>query len=892
MERVLVAAALSWAERVIRWVVGLYPSEVQTPHGEELVHASLEGWRIARRRGVLRGVIWWVSDGMMLLLGAFIERAQRAMGWGTLRHPGASWMDRMRADLGGLVRSMRRNAGFSTSLVGVLALALGLATAVFAFADGVLLKPLRYADEARIVSVWASRPSEGLERVPLTQWDVNRLRDRSDIFESVGGFTQQRTPMQLSDRVMEIGFGWITSGIHDVLEVEPILGRTFLESERGELVALLDHGFWQRQFGADPQILGKTMRIAQQTWTIVGVLPPDTPLELPTRGRVPLPVDVWSFMWVDGDDASSAWIQTVARLAPGVTPEQAHDVASQIAADARAEFPERAEWGFELGVQTLRADVTGGISRHLWLLLAATVVLLLAAITNAGNLMLLQRQRRRHRTAVRLAIGASKGRLSRGAVVEGLLYAGLAGGLALPISSVALDVLVRWSPADVPRLDVVGLDVRALMFLALSVVLAGTVLGVIAVAWTADVPTDDVIRPKGGRSPSWSGSHLVAAEVALAVPLLVVGALLARSASSLESIDPGFDTSEAVALRLGLPNHEIGREELSLILEDFHDQLRALPGVEHVGASNVLPLGGGAFTGPVAVEIDALTDPNALEADYRFVTPGYLDALGVERISGRFPDSFSDAGSAPTVVVDALLASRLWADGEAVGRTMSARPLGDARSDFTIVGVVGETRHEDLRQRGRPTVYFTSANYTIPYVTTVVRGGVAPETLFPMARQSGAQAHPDFLVADARSLDGVVDQAHALSTWLVSLVVALASGAALITGLGLYAIVGQFVSGYARSIGIRRALGARPAHLVGVVARRLMLVVGLGCGAGALLAAWASRYIESELVGVEPNDPLTWMVGAALLTALVVVATSAPTRSALAVSPVEALRSE
>lgn len=885
------ASKPAWSERAIRAVVRLYPPEVRTPHGDELVQASLERWRAARRRGRFDSSRWWLTEGRLLLTGAVVERAQRAMGWGDLRRTEASWSARTFVDLASLLRSMRRNAGFSISLVGVLAIALGLATSVFAFADGVLLKPLRYADEARIVSVWASRPTEGLERVPLTQWDVNRLRERADIFESVGGFTQQRTPMQLSDRVVEIGFGWITTGIHDVLDVEPILGRTFLESERGELVALLDHGFWQRQFGGDPDVLGRTMRIAQQTWTIVGVLPPDTPLELPTRGRVPMPVDVWSFMWVDGEDATSAWIQTVARLAPGVTVEQAHQVAAQIATDARAEFPERADWGFELGVQTLRADLTGGISRHLWLLLAATVVLLLAAITNAGNLMLLQRQRRRHRTAVRLAIGASTGRLSRTAVVEALLFAVAAGLLALPVGTLFLDALVRWSPADVPRLDVVGFDTRALLFLLAAVVVAGAVLGAIAVAWTVDVPTDDVIRPTRNRGPSWSGSRLVAAEVALAVPLLVIGALLARSASSLAAIDPGFDTTEAVALRLGLPNHEISRQELSLILADFHDQLRSLPGVEHVGASNVLPLGGGAFTGPAALEEVELAAPDALEVDYRFVTPGYLEALGVPLIAGGFPATV-DSEATPRVVVDALLAERLWPDGEAVGRTLSARPLGDARGDFTVLAVVGETRHEDLRERGRPTIYFTSPNYTIPYVTTVVRGTVAAETLFPTARRFGAVAHPDFLVADARSLDGVVAQAYALSTWLVLLVVALAVGAALITGLGLYAIVGQFVSGYARSIGIRRALGARAAHLIYVVARRVLLVVGIGCVAGAVLATWASRFIRSELVGVAPNDPITWLVGGSLIVALVVVATTAPTRGALAVSPVEALRSE
>ena len=797
----------------------------------------------------------------------------------------------MTAEVGWLVREMRRNLRFTGSLVLVLTLALGLATSIFAFADGVLLKPLRYSDSDRLVAVWGQRPAEGLDRVPLTQWDIQQLIERSDVFESVGGFTQQRSAMQLPDGVIEIGFGWLTTSIHDVLDVQPIMGRTFTREDQGELVALLDHGFWQRQFGGDPDILGQTVRIAQQAWTIVGVLPPDTPLELPSRGRVPQPTDVWSIMWVEGSDpdATSAWIRTVARLAPGVTLEDARATADRIAERSHGLYPERAEARFDLFVDTLRADFTAGISRKLWLLLAGTLVLLLAAVTNAGNLIVLHHDRRRRRTAIRLAVGASQARLAFSAWVEAAMFTLVASALAVLVARGVLAGLLSWTPSDVPRLDIVQFDGRALAFLGVASLITACLLGALSMFWTLKVPVDDVVRQTRGRTSSWSGSSLVSAEVAFALPLLIIGALLGRSAIALAEIDPGFEAEGAVAIRLALPNHEITRVELNGILEDFHRRIAAIPGVEQVGAANIVPLDGGAFTGPLGLVLTDLDESDVIEGDYRFITPGYLQSLGIELREGAWPRA-SDGDNA--IVVDELLEARLWPGRSAVGQTLAARPLGDRREDFTVVGVVSATRHENLREPGRPTVYFTDRSYTLPYMTSVVRGRVTAASLFSTVRQLGADTHRDLLVADARDLTSLVGAANALSRWLLTMVMALAVGASLITALGLYAIVGQFISSYLPSLGIRRALGARPVHVIKLVTRRVLAIIGVGLVLGVVIAQAASRFIQSELFGVRATDPITWITALVLLGVLALVAVALPTRRAIAVSPLEILRSE
>ena len=881
--------------RLIALCVRAYPREVRDPFGQELYRATVARWSEARARGAAAALRWWVGEGRALAWGAVQERFERATGRGAIgpraRATRSGRWGAAFAEVQWLLREMRRNLRFSSSLVLVLTLALSLATAIFAFADGVLLKPLRYTDSDRLVAIWANRPAEGLDRVPLTQWDIQRFIDQDDVFEAVGGFTQQRTPMQLSDGVIEIGFGWLTSSIHDVLSVQPIMGRTFTVEDRGELVALLDHGFWQRQFGGDPDILGRTMRIAQQTWTIVGVLPPDTPLELPSRGRVPQRTDVWSTMWVDGSDpdATSAWIRTVARLAPGVTLEQARATALRIAEDSQGLYPERAEAGFELTVDTLRSDFTAGISRKLWLLLAGTIVLLLAAVTNAGNLIVLHHERRRRRTAIRLAVGASRARLATSAWIEAGGFTAIALALALFLSRVVLVALLSSTPSDVPRLDIVQLDTRALVFLGAAGVVTACLLGALSMIWTLKVPVDDVVRQSRTRTSFWSGSSLVSAEVAFAMPLLIVGALLGRSALAMAEIHPGFEAESAVAIRLGLPNHEISRVELYEILSDFHGRIAALPGVETVGAANVVPLAGGAFTGPVALSLAALDGAGIIEGDYRLVTPGYLRSLGVGLVEGQWPRS-SDPEN--TVLVDELMAARLWPGRSALGRTLAARPLGDRRGDFTVAGVVTATRHENLREPGRPTVYFTAPSYTIPYMTTVVRGQVAAATLFNTARRIGAETHVDLLVADARDLGSLVGSANAQSRWLLTMVLALAAGACLITALGLYAVVGQYISSYLPALGIRRALGARPVHLITLVLGRVASIVAAGLIIGVVVALAASRYIQGELFGVRPTDPVTWVLAGTLLGMLALIAILLPTRRAITVSPLEVLRSE
>ena len=881
--------------RLIAWLVSLYPAAVRGPFGDELIDLTRQRWLDARRRGLTSGSLWWIREGGPLAFGAAKERFDRRRDGNGLSNPGGPsreprWGDGM-SELGWVLREMGRNSRFTLSLVLVLTLALGLSGSVFAFVDGVLLKPLRYAESERLAAIWASRPAEGLERVPLTQWDIQQVMDHPDVFESVGGFTQQRSAMQLPDGAIEIGFGWLTTSLHDVLDVQPVLGRTFTKEEQGELVVLLDHGFWQRQFGGDPDILGQTVRIAQQAWTVVGVLPPNTPLELPARGRIPQQTDVWSIMWVDGSDpdANSAWIRTVARLAPGVTVDEASTLLDRIADDARGQFADREEARFRFTMDPLREDFTAGISRKLWLLFAGTVVLLLAAVANAGNLLVLHHERRRQRTAIRLALGASRRRLATNTWLEATVLALVSLALAVPLGQFVLTALVSCSPTDIPRLDGVRFDLRAYGFMTLAAGVSTVLMGLLSAFWNRRVPVDAVIRKSRSGAASWSGARLVSVEVAFAVPLLIVGALLARSAQALTAIDPGFDAEDAVLVRTALPNHEISRVELAGILNAFQDQLRALPGVESVGSANIVPLAGGAFTGPVGAGLVDLERADALEGDYRFATPGYLESVGVGLVNGSWPHS-TDGGN--VVAVDASLAARLWPGQDPVGRTLAARPLGDAREDFRVAAVVTATRHETIRDEGRPTVYFMSPEYTLPYMSAVVRGRVDAASIFPLARAAGRATHPDFLVAEARNLNEVVASASALDRWLVTMVIALALGASLITGVGLYAVVGQFISGYKPSLGIRRALGARAVHLLSLVLRKVAVIVGIGLALGLLLAAGASTYVRSELVGVGSTDPLTWAAAAVVLLALALTAVAMPTRSAIAVSPMDVLRDE
>lgn len=881
--------------RILGWLARAYPPSLRRQFGTELISDTAWRWQRARDRGPVAATMWWLKEGSRFVVDGLVERLQRRTGTGRIsrepeRPPQRRWSG-FRTDVYASLRDTARNWRFSGVLTIVLALAMGVASGVFTLLDGIVLKPLDYPEPDRLVAVWARHAADDLDRIPLTQWDVIELQKQTDVFEQVGSFTQQKSALHLDDGSMEVGFGWLTRSTLELLGVQPILGRPFTVEDQGELVVLLSHEFWQTHYGADPDIVGKTLRLAQQPWTIVGVLPPDTPLELPARGRVPLETSLWSIMWVENPDpdATSAWMRTVARLAPGVTVPQARAAADRIAERSRSLYSARETSGYTLDLDPMREDFTAGVSDQLWLVLLGSLVLILAAAFNGGNLLVLQQARRRHRTSVQLALGATRGRLARAALLEVFVICAVAGVMSLLVGWFTLQLLLTWVPADFPRLDEVEFGTRTLAFMASVGLPSACILGFFSVTWT--VGSGMVVsggRPQAARSP-W-GRTLVGVEVAMATALLAVGLLLGRSAMQLSTVDPGFDPDDAVALRLALPNAGITFRDLGDMATKLSAQVAQLPTVRSVGIANTIPLDGNQWTGPAAINNGLIEADQGSDIDYRFVSAGYLESIGAQLIDGELP---RPGDPEEHVVIDDALAAALWPDGRrAIGQRLAARPLGVDTVEFVVSGVVENLKHEDLGRDGRPTAFFTSPAFTLPYVTLVVRSELSAPELFSALGPIGVGVHPDLLVAESRSVESLLNAATALSRWLVRLVIVFAATAAMITALGLYAVVGQFVMSRRPALGVMKALGAQPRRMAWFVAREVWAVGIAGLACGLVLSIGASHVVRDDLFGVSPGDPASNLLAALVVAALAVGAASVPTLQATRVDPMRALRED
>lgn len=877
-----------WLRRLLALAVRAYPRRFRERFGPELREAVEHRFRTRSHAGALATGVWAAREVCVLVWHGVAERTSGALrrGGGGLRGTAA----RLATELTWSGRELIRSAPVATALIATLAVTLAVAGASFALLDGMLLRALRYADSDRLVAIWARHPEDGIERLPLTQWDVLELKARDDVFEAVGAYSQQRTALHLPDRSVEIGLGWLTSSTLEVLGIRPVLGRSFDASDQGELVVLLDHDFWLGHFGGDTTVVGRTLRIAQQSWMVIGVLPPATPLHLPAQGRVPARTDVWSFMWVENPDpdASSAWMRTVARLQPDVTPEAAQAIARRIAAESRTRFAARAQTGYDFDVVPLREDFTADVSDQLWLILGGSLVLLLAAAFNGGSLLMLFHLRRQHRTAILRALGADRGRLTRSHAFRILVLIGVASGLGGLGSVVALQGLLAWMPPDFPRLHAIRIDARAGTFMALLALLDALALFALSVG-TAFHDRIDVGRAASVvERPRW-GARVLVVQVAGSTVLLALALLLARSARNLSEVAPGFPTEQRVALRLALPNAGLTLRDLGAMAGAFHDRLSEVPGIDAVGAANVVPFDGGQWTGGVATTLAELSAQRTVAADFRFVTPGYLEALGLPVLAGELPAEGRDEGIA---VVDQRLAELLWPNDPTSPGPLAAQPLGGEAATFGVAAVVGPALHASLRDGARPTVYFTSPAYTLPYVTTVVHTTLPAGDLLAHAREVGREVHPDFLVAEARPLDDLVAAAAASAYWLTRLVALFACTASAITLLGVYAVVSHTVRAQQREIGVRRVLGAEPRALGWMVTRQVLWTAVIGGGFGVVGGAVGARWIRGELVGVSTLDPGTYGLSVLIVAACAVAASALPAVRAMRVDPAEELRAD
>ncbi|HEX8145948.1 MAG TPA: ABC transporter permease [Pyrinomonadaceae bacterium] len=796
-------------------------------------------------------------------------------------------------------RAMRANPGFTA--VAVVALGVGANTAIFSVVNAVLLRPLQYPNAERVVVIQELNP-EG-RRVQVTPANFLDWRAQAATFEHMAAVLTRPANLAVGEEAERVNFAMTSASFFDVFGVRPRAGRFFVpdEEKAGHApVVVLSHGLWQRRFGADPSVVGKSVTLDGNAYEVVGVAPegfsyPDrTEVWVPPYARVPTVSAQQDVERARG----FGFLAAVALLKPGETLEHARAEMEAITSRLRQQYPESNGKRFDR-VETLHENLVGETGRALLLLLGAVALVLLIACANVANLLLARAAGRQKEMAVRAALGATRLRLARQLLVESVLLA-LAGGAAgLLLGWWGVDLLKGLLPAEFPRLADIGVDPRVLGFTLLVSCVTGLAFGL--------APALQFTRPdlhgalKESARGSTGGSRagrlrnlLIVSEVALSLVLLVGAGLLFRSFMTLRAVELGFRPQSLLTFRLSPSGERFQTDaQYSAFFRDVAERVAAIPGVEAVGVINTLPLVKGPTSGFQVEGRPPLRRDQWPSVNYRSVSPDYFRAAGIAVIKGRAVEE-RDTADAPLVfVINQALARRDFPNEDPVGKRISNGIGPDGQPNWReVVGVVADVRSEEPGREAAPEVYGSYLQDPFAGMSYVVRSSVEPEGLTPAVREAVRAVDRAQPVAEVRTMEQLVGESFAQPRFNSLILGLFACMALLLAAAGIYGVMSYAVTQRTHEIGIRIALGAQHGDVLRLVVGRGMALALAGVGLGLAAALALTRLLASLLYGVTATDPLTFAGVAVLLAAVALLASYVPARRATKVDPMEALRYE
>jgi predicted permease len=793
------------------------------------------------------------------------------------------------------LRTFRREAGFAAFAVLMLAIGIGANTAVFSIADTVLVKPLPFRDPGRLVWVANTGKGGGLSAVTSRTSNLRDWRRLNHSFTDLGayfaffdygGYTL--TGLGEPERLVGVG---VTRTFLDVLGVQPAPGRNFVDEEcvwNGRPAVILTYPFWQRRFGGDAAVVGRSLTLNGVASVVVGVLPAsfDFASIFSPGSRIDL---LRPFPVSDETDRQGNTLATVGRLKPGVSVAQAQEDLDRINAQLKREDPGR--WGLGAAVTPLRAQVSGRFRRALILLMCGVGAVLLIACANLSNLLLARSVSRRKEMAMRSALGASRGRLVRQMLTESFVLALAGAALGTLLAWALVRAVAGTTAISIPLLATVALDWRALAFTAAAAAATGLIFGLVPALQVSRRGDLEALNDAGrgtseGRARASIRSALMVAEMAMACMLIVGAGLLLRSFVTLLDVDLGFDAGHAAKWRIDPGRRYAQVEDRRVFYQRLVERVEGLPGVTAVGMTDALPFGRnrswtiqarGETYGPGQV-------PTAFP---RLVDPGYLGAMRIALVAGRGFTPFDTSDTEPVMVVNQTLARQLWPGRDAVGQVALI-----GRSEWHVVGVVADVHHGSLEQQSGLEMYMPIAQQTdFGSLELVVRSTVPPASLAPGLRAALHDLDPAVPLGEFTTLQGLVDQAVSPRRFLLQVFGAFALAALALAALGIYGVVAYSVRQRQQEFGIRMALGASGPRVQASVLGRTLALALAGVAIGAAGALALGRAVASLLYGVQPTDPATFAAVAALLTAVAVLAAYVPARRASRVDLAEVLRS-
>ena len=801
------------------------------------------------------------------------------------------------------IRGLLKQPGFTAIAVITLALGIGANTAMFSVINAVLLRPLPYHEPDRLVTIWEESPQRGMYEIPVSFANLRDWIDQNHVFDQISAYTFTNLNLTGAGEPARLDTLRSSANLFSLIGAKPMLGRVFVPEEDKEgasHVVILGHGLWQSRFGSDPRIVGQTLTLNNQSYTVVGVMSSgfNFPVGFGYLGKVINdPIDLYVPLAASGKESARGNYSffSIGRLKPGVTIEQARAEMTTIESRLEQQYPE-GNSGIGVKLVSTQEQTVKEIRPALLVLLGAVAFLLLIACANIANLLLARATARQKEMAIRAALGASRGRVLRLLLTESLTLSLVGGCLGFLLAVWGTRALIGLAPDNIPRMNEIGVDARVYGFtLAVSIV-TGLLFGLIPALHAARPDLNDALKDasKGALANS-AGKRtrgvLVALEVALSLVLLIGAGLMIKSFLRLQQMNLGFNPDHVLAVNLSLSSSRYPEErQQSAFFTDVLERLRTLPGVTAAGATTGLPLtlslSGSDF------RIEGQPEPEAgkeMIINTRSVSPGYFGTLGISLVKGRDFDD-RDKNDAPgAAIINQDLARIYFSNEDPVGKRIT---FDDGQSWLSIVGIVGDVKQLGLDSTAKPEVYFPYLQVTSPSMSIVVRTSAEPSSLAAAVKSQIQMVDKDLPITAAKTMEQLLAESVSGRRFNMLLLTVFAAVALVLAVVGIYGVMSYTVTRRTHEIGIRVAIGAQPRDVFRMVIGHGMKLALIGVVLGLLGAFGLTRLMESMLFGVAPTDPTTFVSISVLLSVVALVACYLPGRRATRVDPLVALRCE
>jgi len=816
-------------------------------------------------------------------------------------------VDNLIRDIRYATRTLRKNPGFTVFAVIILALGIGVNTAIFSVANAILFRSLPFTDPERIVMVWENNPhlQLGVDKLPASAADFLDWRDQNKVFQDIAAFATFSFSFTDGDTPEKIDSALCSSGFFNVLGTPPAKGRTFVPGEDkagNNHVVVISDNFWRRRFGADPNILGKTLTLTGEKYTVIGIMPPG--FDFPQNAAFPnlgftKQTELWAPLVFDEATAKDRTILSfpvIARLKPGVSLPQAQADMSAIAANIDQLY--KKSKGFGTTIIELREQMVGDFRLALLVLLGTVGFVLLIACANVANLLLAWFLQRQKEFAVRTALGATRTHLIRQMLTESILLAVGGGVLGLLLAKVGTSALLALSPDNIPRVNEVGINGWVLGFTFLISLLTGVLMGLAPALQASKANMNSALKEESrGGTFSRRGRQLrnllIVSEVGLTLVLLIGAGLLIRSLWLLQQVRLGFDPDHVLTMEMALATHKYpDNNRRAEVMKQLLQRISTVPGTEAAACATTLPLTGSDASTFFTIEKRPTSSPqNRPLANFILISPDFFNAMKIPLIRGRTLTAQDTDQSPPIAIINEAMAKSFWPNDDPIGQRL-AMSLEGGKIQREIVGIVGDVRSASLGTDPKPAIYVPYAQNSYELVYLAVRTRSDPLSIAAAVRQEILVVDKEQPVYDVKSMDQVIRDSSAKQNFNMFLLTIFAALALILAMVGVYGVVASSITQRRIEIGIRMALGAQPSDVLKLFLRQGMLLILIGLIVGLAAAFVLTNIMSSLLYQIKATDPPTFVMAILGLTFISFLAIYIPARRAAKLEPVIAIKEQ